>query len=624
MLSLATSCGQEEERTEPDGAVQATADAIASGDFSELPLAEGSAQTLADAAENLHEPFGELTPEVQVSEIEVTEPAEDSVRPPTAEATFEHSWDLEEIGVEGEEWSYTTTGSYTYDEETDTWLLDGSTQLLLPGYAGHEPISISTTAPDRGRIMDGTGRSIVHNRDVVRIGLDKTQLESEEEQTAAARELAQVVGIDPETYEQRVLSYGEQAWVDAITVRIDGGHVSAADVEDIPGVHLIYEQMPLAERADFAPNLLGRVGEVTAEHLENDPTLNPGDMIGLSGIQSVHEDTLRGSPGMRITMGETELYSVAPQEGEDVHTGLLPRVQDLAQDMVDEQEVTAAIVAIRPSTGAILAAASHNTESSSVDTATQSTYAPGSTFKVVSGLAMLRDGLSPSSTVQCPNSVIVHGQQFQNVVGFDSQYVGSIPFSTAMAVSCNTAFVAAYDDVTSADLAQAAVDLGMDNNVGIGVHAIKAQVPEDAELNLHASNLFGQGTVEASALGMAAVSASIADGRTVHPWLVEREDHPAEGGLTEDEAAALRELLSGTVEYGTLSFLDPIPGPHVYAKTGTAEAAGDAPHTWVIGSQGDLAVAIFLEEGEWGSTDNGPLLRQFLIEAGEILEDYED
>ncbi|WP_150460509.1 penicillin-binding transpeptidase domain-containing protein [Nesterenkonia ebinurensis] len=624
VLSLAASCSQEEERTEVDGAVEATAEALSSGDFSDLALSEGSVQTLGDAAENLHEPFGGLTPEVQVGGIEVIEPAEDSVRSPTAEATFDHIWDLEEIGVDDEEWTYTTTGSYTYDEEIDTWLLEGATQLIMPGYAGYEPISISTTTPDRGRIMDGTGRSIVHNRDVVRIGIDKTQLDSEEDQAAAARELAGAVGIDPDAYEQRVDSYGEQAWVEAITVRTDGGHVTAAEVETIPGVHLIYDQMPLAERSDFAPNLLGRVGEVTAEHLEDDPTLNPGDMIGLSGIQAVHEDTLRGSPGMRITMGETELYSAAPQDGEDVHTGLLPRVQDLAQDIVDDQEVTAAIVAIQPSTGAILAAASHNPDTPSVDTATQSTYAPGSTFKVVSGLAMLRNGLSPSSTVQCPNSVTVHGQQFQNVVGYDSQYLGSIPFSTAMAVSCNTTFVAAYDDVTSAELAQAAADLGMDNEVGVGIYAIKAQVSEDAELNLHASNLFGQGTVETSTLGMAAVSASIADGRTVHPWLVEREDHPQEGGLTVEEAEDLRQLLRGTIEHGTLSFLDPIPGPHVYAKTGTAEAGGDDPHTWVIGSQGDLAVAIFLEEGEWGSTDNGPLLRQFLIEAREILQEYED
>ncbi|WP_258934688.1 penicillin-binding transpeptidase domain-containing protein [Nesterenkonia pannonica] len=98
-------------------------------------------------------------------------------------------------------------------------------------------------------------------------------------------------------------------------------------------------------------------------------------------------------------------------------------------------------------------------------------------------------------------------------------------------------------------------------------------------------------------------------------------DDDAGPGLTEDEGAQMQALMAGTVSYGTLDFLDPIPGARVYAKTGTAESGEDLPHTWVIGFQGDLAVAIFLEEGEWGSTDNGPLLREFLVGAQDILDD---
>lgn len=626
LLSVLTSCGDEEERAAISDAAEATAEAITTGDFSAVDLSSGQAQTLSDAVENLHGPFGDIEPEVEVTESEVEEPAEDSVRPPTAAVSFEHRWDLEEVGVDGEQWGYTTQADYSYDEESDTWLLAGEMDIILPDYAGHETVSISTTNADRGRIMDGNGRAMVYNRDVVRIGLDKSQLASEEEQTEAAQELAEVVGINADSFQERVLGYGDEAFVEAIVVRTDGGHVSAADVESIPGVHLVYDEMPLAESSDFAPQLLGRVGDVTAEHLENDPSLSVGDMVGLSGIQSVHESTLRGSPGINITVGDTVKYSVDPQPGEDVHTGLLPRMQDLAQGVVDDQDVTTALVAIRPSDGAIVASATHNPDAPHVNTAVESTFAPGSTFKMVSALAMLRDGLSPTSSVPCPNSVTVQGQQFRNVTGFQDQYVGNIPFNTAVAVSCNTTFAAAWDDVTSAELAEAARDLGMDNDVGIGVQAIKAQIPEDAEGNLHAANLFGQGTVETSTLGMAAAAASISDGRTVHPWLVEREDHPEGDGLTEEEGEQLRELMRGTVDFGTLRDLDPIPGPHVYAKTGTAEAgSGDDTysHTWVIGAQGDLAVAVFLEEGEWGSSTNGPLMREFLIGAREISADQD-
>ncbi|WP_258934687.1 penicillin-binding transpeptidase domain-containing protein [Nesterenkonia pannonica] len=102
-----------------------------------------------------------------------------------------------------------------------------------------------------------------------------------------------------------------------------------------------------------------------------------------------------------------------------------------------------------------------------MEAATQSAYAPGSTFKMVSSLAMLRDGLSADSTISCPTSVTVHGQEFRNVAGYDE--TGSITFAEAVAHSCNTVFAASHDEVSSADLRQAAMDLGINNDVGIGL-----------------------------------------------------------------------------------------------------------------------------------------------------------
>lgn len=641
MLGLLSGCGDEDTRAEIDDAAALTAQAITDGDFSSVPLASGSPDTLASAAENLHEPFDGLLPEVEVERTEVQEPEEDSVRPPTATVSFDHVWDLAEMGIDGEQWSYATEAEYTYDEESDTWLLEGETELLLPDYVGHENIGIVTTSAERGRIMDDLGRAMVYNRDVVRLGIDKTQLEgdppSEETQREAAVQLAEAVGIDPQNYAETVLAYGDEAFVEAITVRRDSSDVTAEDIEGIPGAVAQPDQMSLADRRDFAPLLLGRVGPVTAEHLERDPALDIGEMVGTSGLQASHQETLRGVPGMRIHLGEETLYSIDPQPGADVHTSLNPRLQDLAQQIVSDQEVTAGLVVIRPSDGGILAAASHTEGDSYVETATQSTYAPGSTFKLVTALAMLRDGLSPESTVACPNNVTVHGQVFGNVPGYRSEFLGDIPFHDAISVSCNTAFAAAWDDVTSAEVHQAALDLGLDNNTRIGVPSRMAEIPDDSTLNLHAANLFGQGMVETSTLGMATVAASIGAGHTVHPHLVVPEDQddsvedseedPPAGELSQEEAEDLRALMYDTVTYGTLQHMDPVPGDHVYAKTGTAEAGDDDDayaHTWVTALQGDLAVAIFLEEGEFGGSTNGPLLHEFLTGAQQILDEQSD
>lgn len=639
-----TSCG-EDEIADPAQAAQAAAQAMANGDFSEVPLAQSNASALADAAANLQEGLADTQPQVEVTSVEVTEPEEDSERAPVASVSFETTWDMEPYGADDADFSYSTQASMTHNAEEDIWVLDAEPSVLLPDYSGHEPVGIATTAAERGRIMDGEGRAMVYNRVVVHVGLDKSQL-AEDEQEDAARQLAEAVNIDADNYAEQVENYGDEAFVEAIVLRREGSDISISDVEHIPGVLTVDGDMSLAETREFARPLLGFVGPVTAEHLEEDPSLAVGDWVGLSGIQSQYQDQLRGTPGLRIHLDGDTLWESEPETGEDIGTTLVPRLQNLAQDIVDDQDSDAAVVAIRPSDGGILAAASA-AESDQTSVATSGLYAPGSTFKAVSALAMLRSGLEPGSTVSCPNHTTVHGQEFGNVSGYPEEYLGDVSFRDAVAVSCNTLFAAAYDDVSSEELYEAAMDLGLNNENRMGLPAMMGSVPEEADLNLHAANLFGQGEVQASPLGMATVAASIGAGHTVAPYLVDREDiaeqeeaeEEAEenssaeaasadaadentGGLSEDEAEDLLDLLAGTVEFGTLESMENVPGDQVYAKTGTAEVGSEDDgysHTWVIAVQGDLAVAIFLEDGEFGGSTNGPLLHEFLVGARDIL-----
>lgn len=643
-VTALTACGDSDESDSVEQAAVSVADAVASGDFSTIELAEGDPQTLISAAENLHAPFEGLTPEVTVEEISLDEPADDSPQAATAEVTFDHHWDLEQLGIDGEAFSYSTSAELSYAGDEDehdegTWLLHADPEILLPDYQGHEEVGMATTEADRGRMMDGEGRAMVYNRDVVRIGIDKTQLPDLDDQTQeeAAEELAEAVEIDADDYVESVLGHGDESFVEAITVREEGGDVTVEDIENLTAVATVEDTMSLADSADFAPLLIGSVGPVTAEHLDEDPSLEPHEQVGISGLQAAYEEQLRGTPGMRIYQAGETLYSIDPEPGEDIQTTLNPQLQNIAEDIVQEEDTTAGVVAMRPSDGGILAAASHSPEDSWVSTVTQSTYAPGSTFKVVSALAMLRNGLSPDSTVTCPDETTVHGQVFGNVPGYPEEYLGEVDFEEAVAASCNTVFADAYDDVTSDELHQAAVDLGLVADPEIGLEAQLGSVPQESDMNLHAADLFGQGEVEASTLGMATVAASIGAGETVQPYLVEEapdgeeaaeedsaEEVPEEqaSGVTSEEAEELRELMYGTVEYGTLESMDSIPGEHVYAKTGTAEVGeGDDAyaHTWVIGLQDDLAVAIFLEDGEFGSSTNGPLLHEFLTEADNVL-----
>ena len=76
--------------------------------------------------------------------------------------------------------------------------------------------------------------------------------------------------------------------------------------------------------------------------------------------------------------------------------------------------------------------------------------------------------------------------------------------------------------------------------------------------------------------------------------------------------------MRGVVESGSAAFLADVPGAPVLAKTGTAEFGTEPPlptHAWMIGVQGDLAVAVFVEVGESGSRTAGPILEAFLRNA---------
>jgi cell division protein FtsI/penicillin-binding protein 2 len=191
-----------------------------------------------------------------------------------------------------------------------------------------------------------------------------------------------------------------------------------------------------------------------------------------------------------------------------------------------------------------------------------------------------------------------------------------------VANSCNTALISQRDELTGEDLAGAAAALGLGVDHDLGFPAFFGQVPEPASATEQAASLIGQGKVLASPMAMAAVAASVAEGRTVVPRLLpdlnDPEADPADP-LTPEEADSLRDMMRAVVTEGTARFLEDLPGDPVSAKTGTAEFGTGTPpdtHAWMIATQGDLAVAVFVEEGQSGSQTAGPILEEFLRAAG--------
>ena len=123
-------------------------------------------------------------------------------------------------------------------------------------------------------------------------------------------------------------------------------------------------------------------------------------------------------------------------------TTLDVRVQEAAAAALQGQTSIASLVAVRPSTGEILADA--NVNNGGFDYGARAKVPPGSTFKVVTTLAHLRKGLTPEQIVPCPATLNVDGFEFSNAGGFS---LGDVPFSLDFARSCNTAFAGLADDL---------------------------------------------------------------------------------------------------------------------------------------------------------------------------------
>lgn len=562
--------------------------------------------------------MGEATHEVTVRSV--TDPDGGSAR-----ATLAHTWTLP--GAD-ETWTYETPLELA---KTDgEWAGVWNPAVVAPDLAEGETLRTTRKQPERAQVLGAGGVPIVEPRDVVRIGIDKTKA-TPAEAVSSARVLARAVGVNVDNFVESVQKAGEQAFVEALTARVGSSEEQAAREVDAPGTFLVSAKIPLAPTSTFARPILGVVGDATAEIVEKSQgRIVAGDRVGIGGVQAAYDTQLSGTPGYSVvTSGGAEsrtLFSTEPEAGSPVTLTLDIATQTAAEKVLEDVAPASAVVAIRPSTGHVLAAAS-GPGSKGVSTATQGRYAPGSTFKTVSTLALLRSGVTPATTVQCPATTTVDGRTFKNVDGFPTSGLGSVPFASAFANSCNTAFIGLGEKLAPADLPTAAAGLGLTAESALGVPAFLGSVPEPKPGTDEAASMIGQSKVLASPLGMATVAASISAGKPVSPVLVEAGEAgsggpaaptapkaPAEP-VTAAEAEQLRTLMRGVVESGSGRFLADVPGAPVLAKSGTAEfgeAGALKEHAWMIGIQGDLAVAVLVAEGEGGATTAGPLLEAFL------------
>lgn len=641
MVGSLTAC--DDGRAGAEGAAKQLASSLAALDVGSLAIEGKDSATANDELKAVFEGLG-AKPSVASGDVKLDGD--------TATFPLNYSWNIGSA-----QWEYTSDA--TLKKSGDKWAVQWSPALLAPQLSDGETLSVKTVAAQRGQILGAGDAPIVEDRPVFRVGIDKTKVPAEQAD-ASARAMAALLGLDAEEYAKQVAASGPQAFVEGLVLRAYTADITEAKIEAIPGGVSILDSMALAPTRTFARALLGSVGQANAEQIEkSNGALRAGDTTGTGGLQQKYDSLLRGKDGVEVvatpaekTDGETPgtkvFFSSLPEPGTSLKTTLDLKLQQLAEATLAGIEPASAIVAIRPSTGAVLAAAS-GPGSNGYNTALLGQYAPGSTFKMVDSLAMFRNGATPDSKVECPSTLVVDGRTFKNAEGYPETSLGSVALRDAFAHSCNTAFINARETVSQGQLESAAQALGVAVEAPkLGADAFLGSVPGAAEGTEHAASMIGQGKVLFSPLSAAVMAASVANGAPVSPQLVLNADAaqdpgatpaPTEGGsaptssasaaasaapastqpITKEEAASLADMMRAVVTSGHAGFLAEVPGAPVGAKTGTAEFGNDNPpktHAWIVATHGDLAVSVFVEDGGLGATTSGPLLKSFLTAAG--------
>lgn len=532
-----------------------------------------------------------------------------------ASAAYAASWPLPAVAGP---WAY--SGTLPLVRGDGAWTVQWAASDLHPKLVEGRTVRVVRGLPERAAVQDSAGQPLFTRAKVVTVGVEPRKAT---DLPSLAATLASVLGVTAADVVADVRKAKPDAFVPVITLREADYRKVKAKIYDLPGTVFRSGERQLGPTARFAQPLLGRVGEGTAEVLkEAGSRFRVGDELGVSGLQRALNDDLSGAAGARIEMVAASgagtpvvLGEIAPTPGTPVRTTLDRSVQTAADAAVATVPKPAALVAVRPSTGEILAVADNAKAAYEIGLAGR--YPAGSTFKIVTATALLSAGVvRPASPVACPGTTVVHGKQFQNEDRFD---LGTVPMRTAFARSCNTTFTALSQRLPDTGLSSAAAAYGVGTEWTLPVGSFGGSVPAPKDDTEKAADAIGQGRVEVSPLAMALVSAAVARGTPVTPSLVAGKPATPSGTAPAGPPAAvlpaLRDMMRAVVTEGTATALRDLPGAPVSGKTGTAEYGTATPprsHAWFTGFRGDLAFAVFVEDGQSSKTTAVPVARAFL------------
>lgn len=393
-------------------------------------------------------------------------------------------------------------------------------------------------------------------------------------------------------------------------------------------------------------------------------------LYGATGIEKSENSLLSGNDDALIGGQLSDLITGRDPRGGNVELTVVPAVQQAAYQALSSAGFAGAVVAIKPSTGEILALAStptydptplasHFTQvqrnesdiinnsapSVRLNRATGAVYPPGSTFKLVLGGAALQRGYTPTSKltglakISLPGGGTLSNFQGESCAGNGG---ADVTMTQALALSCNTAFARLGIALGAEPIRAQAAALGVNpDGFSVGIDVVGSRLGTLADPQALAQSSIGQRDVAFTPMQNAIVAATIANhGVRMAPYLVARTTAPDLSVISTNkpqvaEAAAMPTAVADDLRtmmvqsekdtFGSGSIADLV----IASKTGTAEHGTDPkqtpPHCWYVAfapaDNPQVAVAVLVENGgngDLGATGGkvaGPIGRQVIAAA---------
>ena len=526
-------------------------------------------------------------------------------------------------------------------------------------------VKFAVLPPIRGKILDRNGNEIAANTTHFKLAVDSLSIKELDQIIPKVEQiLDKNIGLTKDEIKKMLRKRNpndylflkeNMPWEDVAKLTEQDYEVSG--IEIIQATHRYY-----TDGEAFA-HITGYIGSVSEEDLAKRDIPNSNQIrVGKSGVEAIFDQSLLGTPGYRRTEVDVRgryVRTLSVDEtiaGENLNLTIDYDLQNFIHKLLTFKKLDGAAIVIDLETGGVLAL--HSTPSFDpnefvdgvskdywnkvikqtsyplLNNAISSQYPPGSTFKLVTALAVLESGVNPEQTVHCSGYFNFGSRTFKC---WKTSGHGTVNLTSAIAQSCNPYFYTMGHHIGIKKIAETARKLGLGAKTGIELNSESEGNVPDAEWKKRRKKLdwypgdtvnasIGQGFLLVTPLQLATMTARIATGKLIKPSLISGNDSNFEQLDISEKSLELVRLgmqMSANSPFGAVASKQLSYGDFIVCgKTGTAQVAAmkfkhlghQFKHHALFTSFAPYenpryAVSVVIEHGEAGGKTAAPIAK---------------